>query len=95
MNVLHGLNVGDSVKVTYNPMPYLGRGIQEPVVVEGILQEPKVNRGITYVVLKNAEGKCVLERNVMEIVTIEVAAAPEAFSVPQPEVKTARSYNRA
>lgn len=68
---------GDKIIVTYRPIPYLGVGIQEPVVVEGTLTKNHV-RGSEKVILKNDAGKVILEMNAMDIESIKSAPAPEA-----------------
>lgn len=91
--------VGTAVKVRYIPMPYLGTGILEPVEVEGNVHGTRTFKGVTYLILTDAEGKCVLERNINDIEVIEetgTAPVTRARLTPETHHHSERksNYNR-
>lgn len=95
MYLLDNIKIGDTVIVSYKPMPYLGTGIVESISVEGVVSNIREFKGVTYISIADAEGNVILERNLRDIENIEKVEIVEA----QPEQKVVQApptsrYNR-
>lgn len=71
--------IGSKVSIRYIPVPYLGRGIVEPITVEGLLDSIVTMNGRNYIVIKDEEGKVLISKDIMDLELIEEASgeAPE------------------
>lgn len=89
MYLLDEISIGDKVKVTYRPIPYLGMGIVDSITIEGKLSAIKTVKGISYIVLVNDEDLVIFERNLREIENIaKVSSEVKASNTPMYTTKT-------
>ena len=65
---------GKEVTVKFIPLPYLGTGITVPVEKTGTLKPVRTMNGRNYIALVS-EGKVILEKDVMDVQSIEEKAS--------------------